>query len=147
MTPARAPMGADVLQTQIDGLAESMKGGFAEMKAMLTDLSERVRALENSEAGCRPMTTGRLEAAWRKIDELAMVATANAAAVSDLGHANRVLKAKVDEIELTVKGQAVLLTELVSTNRLLKWIAGILTAVLIAVLLSLVTGQAAIVFH
>jgi|SRR3989304_5935014 len=57
------------LQIQIDGLGERMDKGFEELKAILRSYEERTRAIEQREAGCQPIITSRMDAAWRKLDE------------------------------------------------------------------------------
>ncbi len=57
-----------VSQAQLDALGERMDKGFSEIKEMLKGFDERVRGLETREAGCQPILTSRIDAAWRKID-------------------------------------------------------------------------------
>ncbi len=56
------------LQTQIDELGERMDEGFKELKDMFRGFEERVRTVEQREAGCQPLIQSRLDAAWRQID-------------------------------------------------------------------------------
>ncbi len=46
-----------------------MSTDIAEIKALLTGIDLRVRALEKSEAGAHPVIANRLEAAEKKLDE------------------------------------------------------------------------------
>jgi hypothetical protein len=119
MTPVNDPTTAAVQAAQIETLGESMRAGFDELKSMMRAMDDRLRKIENTEAGCFPLTSQRLE------------------------HFSK----RLDAVEKTVGEHEKILSELVSTNRTLKWLAGIATAILISLLLALVTGQAAIVFH
>lgn len=62
-----APPG--VSQSQISALEQRIEKGFDELKEMLKGFDERVRAVEQREAGCQPIITARLDAAFRKIDD------------------------------------------------------------------------------
>jgi CHASE3 domain sensor protein len=55
------------LQVQIDSLGEQMKQGFDEIKQMLRDNEERTRAIEQQEAGFRPLVSGRIDAVVDKV--------------------------------------------------------------------------------
>ena len=57
------------LQVQVDALGERMDKGIDEIKRMLEAFDGRVRAVETREAGCQPILTGRMDAAWRTIDD------------------------------------------------------------------------------
>lgn len=118
MTPPAVNNNAAV-QAQIDSLGETMRAGFSEIKGILQGLDERMRSLERSEAGCYPLINQRLEA----------------------------LNTQLGSLDKQVKEHENMITELVHTNRVLKWIAGIMTAILTTMLIALATGQAAIVFH
>lgn len=100
------------LQAQIDTLGTRMEKGFDEIKTMLSGYEERVRRLELHEANCSPMITSRMDAAWQKINE----------------HAR-----DIDEMKDAI-------TKLTQTNSILRWILGISTAVLTAVLIKLAAG-------
>jgi hypothetical protein len=62
--------GNDALQAQITALGENMQQGFSRIENTLLGLDQRLRNLENREAGCQPMVNSRLDATWRVIDEL-----------------------------------------------------------------------------
>lgn len=68
MSPAESASSA--LQGQINGLGETMRAGFEEIKKLIGGIDERLRRLEMNEAGCQPIINQRLDAAWRKLDEL-----------------------------------------------------------------------------
>ena len=74
MTPAARTSepqpGNDALQAQITALGETMQQGFTRIENTLLGLDQRLRNLENREAGCQPMVNARLDATWRVIDEL-----------------------------------------------------------------------------
>jgi len=60
------------LQRQIIELAtrvEQVARDIGEIKQMLHEIEERVRKLETSEAGSKPLLESRLDAAWRRIEE------------------------------------------------------------------------------
>lgn len=94
--------------------------GFAKLEAAIKVLDDRQRAAENREAGNTPIISSRLDAAWRKIDS--------------------------HEIDLKeVRQDIVRLTQ--SVNQLLsvlRWMLGILTSLIVAVLIALATGHLSI---
>ena len=53
---------------QIGALGERMDKNFDEIKVILHDFDGRIRGLETREAGCNPIITQRVNAAWHKID-------------------------------------------------------------------------------
>ena len=108
-----------VLQTQINSLGTRMEKGFDEIKSIVSGFDVRVRNVELKEANCNPMLTSRVDAAWRKLDEHETTM--------------KEFEKTFDELEKTVN-------ELVSTNKVLKWILGVLTALLVALLIKLVVG-------
>lgn len=63
------PGSTAVSQAQFDGLGEQMKQGFDELKQMLRSYEERTRSIETREAGCQPIVTARIDAAWRELEE------------------------------------------------------------------------------
>jgi predicted RNase H-like nuclease (RuvC/YqgF family) len=72
--------------------------GITEIKQMLNGIEERVRALENREAGSHPLMESRIDAAWRKLDE----------------HDQR------------IKALEEMIVSLHNSNRLMAWLGGIL---------------------
>lgn len=95
---------------QIAGFAtrlEQVARDIAEIKAMLQQVDERVRALERSEAGEHPLLNSRIDAAWRRIEE----------------H-----ERKIEDIKQVV-------ARLEHSNRLMAWLGGILGSTLVAWLL------------
>ena len=113
MVVKAALSGAESLQKQIDNLSTQVTQGFTRLEALLMNFDERVRSVENTQAGCQPVLTSRLDAAWRKIDE----------------HEDAI--DKIREI----------MRDLAQTNRILKWILGIFTAVLLAAIVEVVRGN------
>lgn len=94
------------LQRQITEFAtrmEQVARDVVEIKQLLRGIEERVRILENHEAGSRPLMESRIDAAWRKIEE----------------HENR-MKALEDMV-----------AKLDHSNRLLSWLGGILGSTVI----------------
>jgi predicted RNase H-like nuclease (RuvC/YqgF family) len=95
-----------ILQRRIIELAtrmEQVARDVSEIKQMLHEIEERVRKLETSEAGSKPLLESRLDAAWRKIEE----------------HEHR-MKALEDMV-----------LRLEHSNRLLSWLGGILGSTVI----------------
>lgn len=56
-----------VTQVQLDGLGSRFDKGLDEIKNMIRSFEERVRAVEQREAGCYPLVAARLEAAEKEI--------------------------------------------------------------------------------
>jgi hypothetical protein len=63
------PSNASALQTQIDNLGERMDKGFDEIKALVRSFDDHVRVVEMKEAGCQPITISRLDSTWRRLDD------------------------------------------------------------------------------
>lgn len=100
------------LQRQLNDIGERMEKGFDRLEKLMTGVEVRVREVEKREASCSPMLQGRLDAAWREIDE----------------H-----KVKIEKLEKAVEA-------LVQTNSILKWLLGVSTTVLVALLIKLIVG-------
>jgi hypothetical protein len=115
--------------SQVNTLGERMDKSFDEVKGMMSAFDERVRAIEKGEAGCQAIVAGRLDAAWKKLDE----------------HTS-----KLAEIEKIVSDQVLVVANLITSQKQLKeimrWVLGIFTMILAAVLIALITGQAQVVF-
>jgi chromosome segregation ATPase len=82
------------LQRRIIELAtrmEQVARDVVEIKQMLHGIEERVRKLEQSEAGSKPLLESRLDAAWRKIEEHERRVKALEDMVLRLEHSNRLL--------------------------------------------------------
>jgi len=107
-----ASVQGSALQAQINALGERMEKEFGDVKNMIRGFDERVRSLETREAGCQPILTERIDAAWRKI-----------------GEHDKVL----EEVQRAV-------VELAHTNAILKWLLGVVTSVLAALLIATATG-------
>ena len=140
----------DGLQRQIDQLGKGMEKGFDEIKQIVSGFDKRVRDVEIKEANCNPILTARVDAAWRKLDEHdAGLKEINKAfekfnkSISDLIHNDKKLEehdAKFIEINKAIEELKKTTSELVHTNKILKWILGILTALLTAYLINLLVG-------
>lgn len=55
--------------TEFSTRMEQVARDIVEIKQVLREIEERVRALENHEAGSHPLMDSRIDAAWRKIEE------------------------------------------------------------------------------
>jgi hypothetical protein len=117
---------AAALQDQIDNLGARMDKGFDEIKALVRSFDERVRGVEMQEAGCKPIITSRVDASWRKLDE------------------HDTTLGKHDERIKTLDKQ---LGRLMSMYGIFVFIGGGLGLSVIALIWSLITGQATVVFR
>ena len=82
------------LQSQITELSARVNQiacGIDDIKNMLKQVEERVRKLENNEAGAHPLMESRIDAAWRKIDEHDKRLDTLAQMVSKLDQSNRLM--------------------------------------------------------
>lgn len=82
------------LQRQITEFAtrlEQVARDVAEIKTMLRAVEERVRALENHEAGAHPLMESRIDAAWRKIEDHERQLESLKQIVARLDHSNRLM--------------------------------------------------------
>lgn len=75
------------LTTRLDQVARDV----SEIKQMLRAVEERVRALENHEAGAHPIMESRIDAAWRKLEEHDKKIDNLTQIVSRLDHSNRLM--------------------------------------------------------
>lgn len=100
------------LQTQINSLGVRMEKGFDEIKAAINNFEKRVHSIELSEASCNPIVHSKIDAAWRKLEEHGV---------------------KLEKLETAVE-------TMTHTNNILKWILGILTPVMVALVIKLVVG-------
>jgi hypothetical protein len=94
--------------------------GFAKLEAAIKVLDDRQRAAENREAGSTPIMSSRLDAAWRKIDDQAVHLT----------------ELQRDLAQLTASVAAL--------QNILRWMLGIITSLIVAVLIALATGHLAL---
>jgi predicted RNase H-like nuclease (RuvC/YqgF family) len=72
MTAAEERVSNQSLQRQIielTGRVNQIACGIDDIKNMLKNMEERIRKLENDEAGAHPLMESRIDAAWRKIEE------------------------------------------------------------------------------
>lgn len=65
MTPANTA----ALQSQLDSLGERIDKGLDEIKALVRSFDDHVRVVEMKEAGCQPITINRLDSTWRRLDD------------------------------------------------------------------------------
>ena len=117
------------IQAQINMLGEHFDRGIGEIKVMLVGYEERMRGLENREAGSKPMMTARLDAAWNHIDE----------------H-DQSLKQITSMITKLAEDQIVMTNQVKTLQSILVWALGLFTPVLIGVIIAFATGEAQVVF-
>ena len=103
--------------SQVDLLGERMDKGFSELKEMLIRYEERLRGVETREVGSFAVVGSRLDAAWKKIDD----------------HSEEL---KILSDSLSGIGKSAALLETVS-----KWLLGVMTAIVVAVVIAFVTGR------
>lgn len=105
-----------------------MDAQLSEIKSILSDINGKQREMELREAGCSPLMTGRLDAAWRRLDD----------------HDARI---KIIEVEMPMKAVREVvdaelrminetLTEIKQTNKILTWLGGLMTTTIIVYLLN-----------
>lgn len=100
------------MKQQTKTLEETVTNGFAELKALLQGQEQRIRGIEQREAGCHPVLESRIDAAWRKLDQ----------------H------------EVDIKSITETLQTLRQTNRILSWIGGLAGGAVILWVLNAVLG-------
>lgn len=118
-TGQAAALQAGALQAQITALGERMDRGFSELKEILQGMDDRVRRLENNEAGCQPLVNSRLNEAWRQLDQH----------TNDIKALNDAFAKLKDTI-----------AELQHANKILTWIGGILGSAVIVWLITQLLG-------
>lgn len=93
MTPERAVPASQqtALQAQITALGDRMEQGFNKLESIMTGVEGRVRGLETREAGCQPIITSRIDAAWREIEAHKMEIKKLSDAILELKQTNRIL--------------------------------------------------------
>ena len=119
------PPNTSALQAQINGLGERMQQGFDEIKVMLHSYEERTRTLEHKEAGCQPIIHARLDAQQQDI----------------AGHDTK-LATKSQQINALEKQVA----RLATMYSVFVFIGSSLGLSIIALIWSLITGRAEIIF-
>ena len=100
---------------QIEELKQIFGSQFGELKALLSEISDRVRSIELNAAGFEPQIVSKIDAAFRRIDD----------------HASRLTSL---EQETKLINQS--LIELKQTNKIISWIGGLLASTLILWLIS-----------
>ena len=94
MNPTEERVSNLSLQRQISELTarfDQVARDISEIKQMLRAIEERVRALENHEAGAHPLMENRIDAAWRKLEENDKKIDHLTQIVSRLDHSNRLM--------------------------------------------------------
>jgi len=123
------PSNWDLVLAQLKTLGDNTVKNFDEVKGMMSGFDNRLRGIEKGEAGCQAVVFGKLDSAWKKLDE----------------HTS-----ELNGLEKLIKDQAMVVQDLIASQKQLKvimnWALGILTAVIIAVLIMFATGQATVVF-
>ncbi|MBV5322605.1 MAG: hypothetical protein JZU60_02070 [Ilumatobacteraceae bacterium] len=99
---------------------ERIELGFAKLDAAIKVLDDRQRAAENREAGNTPIMSSRLDAAWRKIDD-------HETSIRDL-------RQEVSKLMQSV----------IQLLSILRWMLGIFTSLIVAILIALATGHLSI---
>ena len=99
---------------------ERIELGFAKLEAAIKVLDDRQRAAENREAGNTPIMSSRLDAAWRKIDD-------HETSIRDL-------RQEVSKLMHSV----------IQLLSILRWMLGIFTSLIVAILIALATGHLSI---
>lgn len=79
------------LQKQISDLSAQLRQDIGEIKMTLKSIEDRVRALENTEAGTHPLIESRIDAAWRKLEDHEKRMSLLSEAVQQLQHANKLM--------------------------------------------------------
>lgn len=101
------------MQKQIDQIAQRMDQGFQRLEDLLRAYEERTRSIETREAACAPILTSKIDAAWRKLND----------------H-----ESAIDALNKIV-------LDISQTNKILKWLLGVFTAILTALLIGIAIGQ------
>lgn len=99
---------------------ERIEAGFARIDLAIRQLDERLRQSEMRDAGFSAPTGARLDAAWRRVDE-------HSSQISELEKELRQLVSTVNQLQ-----------------QILKWMLGIFSSLLVAVLIALATGHLSI---
>ena len=114
--------GGMTVQAQIEQLGQRLDKGFDEIKRMLSHFDERIRKLETTDARDHTLVVARLEEAWKTIDRHD----------DDLKSLTRWSQNQTKLIERI---------EMVG-----KWVIGIVTAVIVALLIAIVSGKIRLTF-
>lgn len=109
-------------QVQIDALGARMDKNFDELKGMIGVFDVRLRGSEMEQARTQPIMDSKINAAWSKVDK----------------H-----EADLIALQKTVTDLAYVIYRMES---IAKWMLGILTALIVALLVAVATGKVALVF-
>lgn len=110
------------VQAQLSQLGQRLDKGFDEIKRMLSSFEERLRDLEKSEARDHTLIGTRLDAAWKMIDQ----------------HEN-----DIKALTQLIQEQ----TQLIASIEMIgKWFIGIVTALIVALLVGVISGKIRLVF-
>lgn len=120
MTPTQRSSQSDTnIQAQIDLLGTTVTAGFKEIKELLISFDARMRKMETTEAGCRPLVDARLEEHGKTLSEHAQSIKA--------------IKEEVDDMQL-------IMVELKRTQRILSWVGGVLASTVIIWIITQLLG-------
>lgn len=98
--------------TELNARVYQVACDVGEIKTMLHQIEERVRKLENNEAGVHPLMESKIDAAWRKLEE----------------HDKR------------IENLTEIVSRLNHSNKIMTWLAGILGSTVIIWLISQILG-------
>lgn len=106
-----------VYQEHIGALNKSLDKGIDEIKAMLSTFDKRMREVETQDASFQPLLTSRMDAAWRRIDAHSI------------------------ELDRYREGLVMLTQSIKQLESISRWLVGIFTSVIVAVVIGFVTGK------
>ena len=111
------------IQAQIDSIGVRIDKSFDELKTMLTSFDNRLRTLEQGEAGSHPLIEASISSALKRLE----------------GHDAdiRVATKRADEALIVA-------TRLESVA---KWLLGIISLVIVAMITAIITGRVDIIVH
>ena len=109
-----------MVEITADMYIERVEAGFNRIEAAIRALEDRQRQSEVAQAGFAPQAITRLDAAWRKIDE----------------HSAVMVELQKDLLQLTQSVDQL--------QGILRWMLGIFTSLIAAMLVALATGHLSI---
>ena len=123
--PAQKSVNVEALQIQIDNLAEQMRQDFDEIKDMLRSNEERIRKVEQVEAGCQPILHVRIDQVSKTLDD----------------H-----NARLTSHSQQIRSQNDQMAPLKTMYKVMVFISSALGISIMALIWSLILGQAQVVF-
>ncbi len=111
------------------------------IETIVTEISERVRGLEMREAGCSPLMTSQMSAAFRNLDNhegrLKVLETSitQKAAKSEV---EADLKERREKVDKEIDAILATLAELKSTNKILAWVGGLVGSAIVLYIINAV---------